>query len=498
MDLDFGDYDAPDYFTEDMIPEDMDLSDLDLSNIPEDVLEQLMAKYFQNNYETYDYESDPQPVDISYVEHFKDCGLPTLQQAIQIIGPLLLLSVCVKLSAVTGFPKVLVHLLSTATGLVSLYLFFHTSLHFLITFSILGYSLLFLLDQTNYQRKGAACAVMCLLYLLTLELFVAEPTEWHKVRGSQMILAMKIISMGFDLDTGQIPSLPGPVEYQGYCFCVGSVIFGPWTSYNSYLEVVQSSSLNWRWLFSGIFAVFLSLICLLLSTCVSSILFMTTEYKWLQAYRDAFSFRTSHYFVSYASEATAILVGFGETRSDDKITWNIPVARPWRVEIPRSLGEVVVSWNLPMHHWLKAYVFKISRPLGQFPAVLLTFMASAMLHGLNFQLAAVLISLAFISYIEFGLRKKLADAFSACILARSCKPECVHNYRTFHPIVLLMNLVFGLLTIFHLAYLGVMFDTDSSLQEEGYDMSHTLNKWSELDYASHYVALVTFLCYWLI
>lgn len=58
-----------------------------------------------------------------------------------------------------------------------------------------------------------------------------------------MILAMKIISMGFDLDTGQIPSLPGPVEYQGYCFCVGSVIFGPWTSYNSYLEVVQSSSL---------------------------------------------------------------------------------------------------------------------------------------------------------------------------------------------------------------------------------------------------------------
>lgn len=102
MDLDFGDYDAPDYFTEDMIPEDMDLSDLDLSNIPEDVLEQLMAEYFQNNYETYDYESDPQPVDISYVEHFKDCGLPTLQQAIQIIGPLLLLSVCVKLSAVTG------------------------------------------------------------------------------------------------------------------------------------------------------------------------------------------------------------------------------------------------------------------------------------------------------------------------------------------------------------------------------------------------------------
>ena len=32
---------------------------------------------------------------------------------------------------------------------------------------------------------------------------------------------------------------------------------------------------------------------------------------------------------------------------------NFPVARPWKVEIPRSLGEVVVNWNLPMHQWLK-------------------------------------------------------------------------------------------------------------------------------------------------
>jgi porcupine-like protein len=37
-------------------------------------------------------------------------------------------------------------------------------------------------------------------------------------------------------------------------------------------------------------------------------------YRWLVAYRDAQSFRVSHYFVSFVSETTATLsgLGFGE------------------------------------------------------------------------------------------------------------------------------------------------------------------------------------------
>lgn len=59
------------------------------------------------------------------------------------------------------------------------------------------------------------------------------------------------------------------------------------------------------------------------------------------------------------------------------------------------------------------------------------------------------------------------------------------------------NLMFSGLAIFHLAYLGLMFDM-SDLQETGYSYSHTINKWAELGFASHWVALATFCIYILI
>ena len=61
------------------------------------------------------------------------------------------------------------------------------------------------------------------------------------------------------------------------------------------------------------------------------------------AYRKALSFRSSHYFVSYFSEVSSLLAGLEAG----------PVAKPSFIELPRSLVEVVIYWNMPMHHWLK-------------------------------------------------------------------------------------------------------------------------------------------------
>ena len=52
--------------------------------------------------------------------------------------------------------------------------------------------------------------------------------------GAQMVLAMKLISLAFDLDTGALQELPSLLEYSGYVFHVGSVIFGPWVPYQDY------------------------------------------------------------------------------------------------------------------------------------------------------------------------------------------------------------------------------------------------------------------------
>lgn len=151
----------------------------------------------------------------------------------------------------------------------------------------------------------------------------------------------------------------------------------------------------------------------------------------------------------------------------------------------------------------KKYVSDIFRPttkrLGKFSGVTLTYLTSALLHGLNFQLAAVLLSLGFYTYVEFQLRNILAHTFDACVSAKVCPADkCSHKKTGQNSYwVSVANLGFSVLSIFHLAYLGLMFDT-SDIQETGYSYSHTIDKWSQLNFASHWVAIATYVIYFLL
>jgi porcupine-like protein len=129
----------------------------------------------------------------------------------------------------------------------------------------------------------------------------------------------------------------------------------------------------------------------------------------------------------------------------------------------------------------------------------MTYLASSLLHGLNFQLAAVLLSLGFYTYIEYQLRNLLANVFNACIASKHCSLyKCEHLKNSINCYwVTLVNGLFGMLAMFHLAYLGLMFDT-SDTQETGYSYSHTIDKWSQLGFASHWVAFATYCGYYLV
>lgn len=137
-------------------------------------------------------------------------------------------------------------------------------------------------------------------------------------------------------------------------------------------------------------------------------------------------------------------------------------------------------------------VFRIVKPYGTLAAIAVTYAVSAALHGLNSQLAAVLLSLGLYTYVEFKLRQKMAATFNACILANACGPRCGHRHKWNGPYVLMFNVAFGGLAILHLAYLGVMFD------EKGFSMSHVLGKWQRLDFASHWIVAVMYVFYRLI
>ncbi|XP_050016870.1 protein-serine O-palmitoleoyltransferase porcupine isoform X1 [Alexandromys fortis] len=433
------------------------------------------------------------------------CLLPTVQQGLDQIWLLLTICFACRLLWRLGLPSYLKHASTVAGGFFSLYHFFQLHMVWVVLLSLLCYLVLFLCRHSSH--RGVFLSITILIYLLMGEMHMVDTVTWHKMRGAQMIVAMKAVSLGFDLDRGEVGAVPSPVEFMGYLYFVGTIVFGPWISFHSYLQAVQGRPLSRRWLKKVARSLALALLCLVLSTCVGPYLFPyfipldgdRLLRKWLRAYESAVSFHFSNYFVGFLSEATATLAGAGFTEEKDHLEWDLTVSRPLNVELPRSMVEVVTSWNLPMSYWLNNYVFKNALRLGTFSAVLVTYASSALLHGFSFHLAAVLLSLAFITYVEHVLRKRLAQILSACILSKRCLPDCSHRHRLGLR-VRALNLLFGALAVFHLAYLGSLFDVDvdDTTEEQGYGMAYTVHKWSELSWASHWVTFGCWIFYRLI
>ena len=63
--------------------------------------------------------------------------------------------------------------------------------------------------------------------------------ELNYFSGAQIILAMKVISIGLDLDSGLLIELPSVFEFGGYIFHVGTVIFGPWINFLEYKDLLR-------------------------------------------------------------------------------------------------------------------------------------------------------------------------------------------------------------------------------------------------------------------
>ncbi|XP_047349462.1 uncharacterized protein LOC124949030 isoform X2 [Vespa velutina] len=221
-----------------------------------------------------------------------------------------------------------------------------------------------------------------------------KPIIWHKVRSIIMTMAMKTISVAADsIESNNIPDF---YSYMGYMFCAATSFFGPWVPLKDYLALRRPSQQGKWWLLIVIGYTLHSFLFLSMSNCWIQWIFSDNSWKWLIAYKDALSFRTSHYFISYMASAILFLGGYPYSL--------ISIVKPLEIELPRSLVQVVVYWNIPMHFWLKKYIFRPSlKYLGKFGAVTITYLTSSLLHGLNFQLGAVLLSLGLYTFNSLSL-----------------------------------------------------------------------------------------------
>lgn len=180
---------------------------------------------------------------------------------------------------------------------------------------------------------------------------------------------------------------------------------------------------------------------------------------------------------------------------------------------------------------------------GKFNAILLTYLVSSSLHGLNFQLAAVLLSIGIFTFVEFHLRNSLAEILDACVLASKCNVTTIvdvtaedsvnsadssarsnnddstsknsnvdssrrttaittckgHKNTTALAWVKMINFIFGLFTIVLLAYLGVLLDISSDYEQQqhgkGFSWEHNLKKWIELKFFGHIIVVIWFIIY---
>ncbi|XP_031630279.1 protein-serine O-palmitoleoyltransferase porcupine [Contarinia nasturtii] len=428
----------------------------------------------------------------STAEVWATCAWPSIEQILKYCLPFIFWNIAFRITTQTfHIPQPLQHISSIICGLSLSYTTLGVDFSYSLIFTLVEYIVLLSIPFVKQKKYGIILTIFCLAVLISGEILDTAVLTWHRMRGTQMIAAVKIISIGFDIDRKLIRYSPNFLEFWGYILCPGNVIMGPWCAYNDYLNIFNRSKWSYTWIFQVILNGVIAIFFLLASNCFIDAYVPDFHSAWGGAYKGALSFRCSHYFVCFLSHCTMLMAGLGTTRQKQNRFLGYSITRPWLIELPRSLVDVVVSWNLSMHYWLKTYVFLQLIPHGRFKAVILTYIISSLLHGVNIQLSAVLLTLGFATYAEHTIRHKVADIFDACVLANSCT-DCTHRHNNRNVLVIGFNLSFRVLGMLHLAYLGILLDGFVDKPEIGASIKTVHERWSNLDYLSHWIILVTF------
>lgn len=67
--------------------------------------------------------------------------------------------------------------------------------------------------------------------------FIVEEEDWLQCRGIYMVSAMKILSLSANVTDE--PRIPRILDFFGYMLCPGTVLFGPWISFEEYANSQQ-------------------------------------------------------------------------------------------------------------------------------------------------------------------------------------------------------------------------------------------------------------------
>jgi hypothetical protein len=363
-----------------------------------------------------------------------------------------------------------------------------------------------LLAKANIINQKAICTIS--LYFIAFAPMLYNEYRIGKgiydrqycfLRPILMSMAMKLISLTTVLDRHK-----SPISLLAYLIHPASTILGVWHPYemDNSAEPVSNSK---KWLQSTVnFGAQLmkTVLILTISANISELIDFIestdTPYglkRMAYIYLVALDFRFSHYLSCYLASSF-----IGPIRHNTFESNNF--CDIMKVEWPRSLVDVVTKWNIPMHFWLKRYIFKrVMIKCNVEVAILATYLVSSVLHGFKFHIWSVLLTLGLLTWTEHKLRWRLAKRLDACVEAQPCqykrnlrtgKLKCVKGHsRSIHNsfVVKLTNFFFRLSAIIQLAYLGYIFvgDTDEASYMDA------IQRWSSIYFYGHILGAFNYL-----
>lgn len=269
------------------------------------------------------------------------------------------------------------------------------------------------------------------------------------ISGSQMILVIKLTSLGWDVYDGTrpvetlsdyqkqsrvTPELLSPIRFLAWVFFFPAILTGPACGYREFGEWLDGTLTKGPIPRSGHIAllkaaegiVYAYLYIQMSDVVLNSAEFFRTEaYTQLSfAWRAVFFYgigivmRFKYYSAWLIAEAACIHCGLGFRGIDPttgRMQWDrVRNVNPLKVELAQNMHDFIGNWNMNTIKWLRHYVYLRVTPKGKKPgtfATLATFSVSALWHGVMAGYYLTFITAAFLQMIGKVFRRRLRPLF---------------------------------------------------------------------------------------
>lgn len=235
------------------------------------------------------------------------------------------------------------------------------------------------------------------------------------VTGPLMVMCFKLISVGVNVHDGMnaesrmsdrqkahaLASRPSILEFMGYCLFFPAFLTGPWIEFSDYQQFIRRSHADMDRHTKDPFArSLLGASCFAVLTQIGAWFFPVANLRddaWLlehgvlfkiaYVYAMMFLLRCKYYFGWKVAEAGCLASGFGFSGMDGDrpvfaLACNVSARR---VECTSNAQDLTRYWNATTGRFLRYYVYerlRVFRSLGAVPATYVTFLTSAVWHGL--------------------------------------------------------------------------------------------------------------------